>query len=417
MKLKLSILSILIFIQVSLHAQPNNQEVISIGTIDTIYSKVLNEDRVIYIHTPVNYKEMENIPVVFVLDAYSQFKQTVSTIDYISNGAQGNDIIPSSIVIGITNPNRDFEFTPIKGLTNPDPTSKLNTGGAPLFLEFITNELIPHLDSTYNTCDHRTLIGHSLGGLFVFHVLLEKPEYFTNYLTIDPTIGFAKGTYFETIINTLANTELRTKYLYVASADNRPKGMSFEELEQTRHIFLNNVDKTNRKLYELAETNQWSINIEKVYYPDEDHFSLPYRATYDAFKYFYDYFQFHTIYDLFYGQTTLPENDLLKLKNHYKQISEKMTCELKPQQGYLNSWAWGIGISGNKNLAKLMFLYNIELYPDSSNAYSYYGNYLNSVGESKKAIEQFEKSLELEIDENVLRLRNETIKEMKEQNK
>jgi len=158
------------------------------------------------------------------------------------------------------------------------------------------------------------------------------------------------------------------------------------------------------------------INFKKVYYPDEDHFSVPFRASYDAFRHFYDFFQFDEINDLFYGKTTNPTDDLLKLKDHYSMISDRIGCELKPQQGYLNSWAWGIGSGENKELATRMFVYNIELYPDSPNSYTSFGYFLRSLGKHEEAIEQFEKSLQLERNEDVLRTKNETIKELAERN-
>lgn len=403
----------------SLIAQSVEDESITIGTKVTLHSKVLDEERLIFIHTPNNYEQMGNMPLVFVLDADSQFKQTASTIDYISNGAQGNDIIPTSIVIGITNPNRNYDFTPVKGLVGLDSATISNTGGAFKFLSFITDELIPYLDSTYNTCSNRTLIGHSLGGLFVLHALLEKSEYFDNYLAIDPAIGFSDGTYLDKVLNSLDKLDLSSENLYYASADNRPKGMTDEELDKTSDQFLHNVDKSNLKFRKYEGSDQWKINISKVHYPRENHYSVPFKATYDAMKYFYDYYKFQEMSDLFFTAKSNSEIDLVnKLKMHYDVISENMGCVTKPQLGYLNSWAWGYGEDvRTRPTAHDMFHYSIELYPDLPKTYSNYGYFLYSKGEYFEAIKQYDKSLELEMNESLLEFKNEIAKEMAKNNK
>ena len=419
MNIKLSILSILLIVQSLLQAQSTDNEAITIGTVDTIFSNVLNEDRIIYIHTPMGYEQMENLPLVFVMDAYSQFTQTASTMSYISNGAQGNDIIPQSIVVGITNPNRNYDFTPIQGLIGLDSISISNTGGASKFLSFITNELIPHLDSTYSTCNNRTLIGHSLGGLFVFHALIEKSEYFDNYLTIDPAIGFADGVYLNEIFNQLKKIDLSSENVFYASAVNRPKGMTDEELLNTSHQFLYNIDKSNIVFQKHKETEQWRINLKTVHYQHENHYSVPFRATYDAMRYFYDFYKFNEMSDLFFTANSNSEIKMVsKLKNHYNMISELMGCEQKPQLRYLNSWAWGYGEDiRTRPTAHDMFLYGIDLYPNLPESYSNYGYFLYNKGEYLKAVEQYDKSLELEMDDSILEFKNQIIEEMTEHNK
>ncbi len=412
-------LCLLLFIQLSVQAQSVENESITIGMKETFHSTVLNEERMIFIHVPDDYDQVERIPVVFVLDADSQFSQTTSTIKYISNGAQGNDIMPSSIVVGITNPNRNYDFTPVQGLIGLDSTSISNTGGASIFLSFITDELIPYLENKYNTCDNRTLIGHSLGGVFVFYALLEKPEYFDNYLAIDPAIGFADGVYLDEILDTLRKSDLSSENMYYASAYNRPKGMTDEDLEKTSEQFLYNIDRANLVFRKHKESEQWKINLKAVHYPHENHYSVPFPATYDAMKHFYDYYKFHEMNDLFFSTSTGSEIDMVnKLKAHYNRISDNMGCESKPQLGYLNSWAWGYGEDiRTRPTAHEMFQYNIDLYPDFPAVYSNYGYFLYTKGDSPKAITQLEKSLELEMDESLLNFKNEIMEEMGNQKK
>ena len=418
MKYKILVFCLLLITQLSVKAQSLENESITIGSKETFHSDILNEERLIFIQTPNNYHQMDNIPLVFVLDADSQFNQTASTIDYISNGAQGNDIIPSSIVIGITNPNRNYDFTPVKGMIGLDSISISNTGGASKFLSFITDELIPHLDSMYNTCRNRTIIGHSLGGLFVFHALLNKPEYFDNYLAIDPAIGFSDGIYLDKVLKAFDRIDFSSENLYFASADNRPKGMSDEELEKTSHQFLFNTDKSHLVFQNHKKSSHWKINLRTVHYPHENHYSVPFRATYDGMKFFYNYYKFNEMSDLFFTANSNSEIDMVnKLKKHYKIISENMGCKAKPQLGFLNSWAWGYGEdSRTRETAHDMFLYSIELYPHLPETYSNYGYFLYSKGDYSEAVKQYDKSLGIKLDDSILDFKNEIINEMTKHN-
>jgi pimeloyl-ACP methyl ester carboxylesterase len=54
------------------------------------------------------------------------------------------------------------------------------------FLEFISEELMPLVDSTYRTdTTDRALVGFSYGGDLVFHTIVTKPELFNRYIAID----------------------------------------------------------------------------------------------------------------------------------------------------------------------------------------------------------------------------------------
>src|SRR6185369_4449050 len=46
------------------------------------------------------------------------------------------------------------------------------------FLDFLEQELIPHIEKNYRTTQERILAGHSRGGLLVLQSLLGKPDLF-----------------------------------------------------------------------------------------------------------------------------------------------------------------------------------------------------------------------------------------------
>ena len=385
--------------QIALVAQSPLTEPLSIGTSMTLYSEILQEDRVVYIHTPVGVETMENLAVVFVLDAFSQFQHTATTIDYLSAVMQGNDKLPPAIVVGITNPNRNLDLTPFQAIIAKDSTTYDNTGGGARFLDFITTELIPYIDDNYNTSPHRTLIGHSLGGLLVFQALLEKPEYFDNYLAHDPALGFGNRKFYRRILDSFKTLDLRDEYLYVSSANNRPSTMTDKEFLVDTDHFLEQMDKPNLD-FRNCEARDWTIEIERKYYENEDHFSVPIVATLEAMQLFYDFYPFKPILDYFH-KSYMDRTDLLaRLKTHYENISTEMGTEILPSEQYINVWAWGLDVERN-DLSRSLFEYNISLYPDSPEVYSSYGYSLERNGLLREALVQFEKSLTLEENPDV----------------
>src|SRR5262249_22194676 len=63
------------------------------------------------------------------------------------------------------------------------------TGGQDAFFTFIQEELKPKIEKRFKVNRERqTLFGHSLGGLFVLHVLYTHPEAFQTYVAGSPSL-------------------------------------------------------------------------------------------------------------------------------------------------------------------------------------------------------------------------------------
>lgn len=67
-------------------------------------------------------------------------------------------------------------------------------GGGKHFFEFITQELLPKVDSSYRTTGQRTLLGHSFGGYFSLYALLEQLNQqrndFDSFIAASPTLWY-----------------------------------------------------------------------------------------------------------------------------------------------------------------------------------------------------------------------------------
>jgi predicted alpha/beta superfamily hydrolase len=159
--------------------------------VQTITSSIVAEQEYqLFISLPAGYQDAtKKFPVLYVLDGQWDF-----TLAYSIFGEQYFDgFIPGIIVVGITwggkNPNPDSlrtrDFTP----TNVKYTPQ--SGGAPKFLSFIKNELVPFIDSKYHTAkDERILMGSSLGGLFTLYALFNETKLFNRYVLTSPAAGW-----------------------------------------------------------------------------------------------------------------------------------------------------------------------------------------------------------------------------------
>ncbi len=93
---------------------------------------------------------------------------------------------------------RSFIMTPTKS----DGYQELGvqaewTGGAPVFLQTLAQEIIPRIETTYRVKPgERTLIGHSFGGLFALFALFEAPQLFNRYLISSPSLDWDKRVVF-----------------------------------------------------------------------------------------------------------------------------------------------------------------------------------------------------------------------------
>src|SRR5215472_10270720 len=79
------------------------QTVIPAGEQITLHSKILGEDRNIFVALPVSYAGSdEKYPVLYLTDAQLFFDSTRSTAAFLAR----ERIIPDVIVVGVTNPDR-----------------------------------------------------------------------------------------------------------------------------------------------------------------------------------------------------------------------------------------------------------------------------------------------------------------------
>lgn len=183
---------LLIFSSLNLKAQKiilNSKEPLNIGETFEFHSTVLDENRTLNIYLPYGYSpdSLKKYPVIYLLDG-SLDEDFIHVVGLVQFGSfSWIQMIPESIVVGITNVDRKRDFTfPTKNVK--DKADFPTTGGSEKFIQFLETELQPLIESNYNTDSINTIIGQSLGGLLATEILLKKPEMFDNYIIVSPSI-------------------------------------------------------------------------------------------------------------------------------------------------------------------------------------------------------------------------------------
>src|SRR5438309_4503923 len=128
---------------ITLAAAAQNDNKIVIGKIDSISSKILNEQRKVWVYTPDmtsgNHDTSQRYPVLYLLDGDAHFQSVVGLIQQLSQ-ANGNTVFPQMIIVGIPNTDRTRDLTPTHIISDPpmmDSTFSKTSGGGENFVAFM----------------------------------------------------------------------------------------------------------------------------------------------------------------------------------------------------------------------------------------------------------------------------------------
>ncbi|WP_420387055.1 alpha/beta hydrolase [Roseivirga sp.] len=269
MKKSSLLLSIILFLFAQCLFSQENESLS--GSRFSIESAILNEERHCLISLPDSYADspQKSYPIIVLLDGYTHFKTTVSTVHLLSSDVNRNYLMPEAIVVAIENVDRERDFTVTKL-----QTKRANTmGGGRNFLAFIETELIPYIDNRYRTESNRTLIGHSLGGLLTLNAYMSKESLFDSFIAIDPSVWWDPQT-MQQKADSIQPASWQ-KPLYLATANQGERGY---ERNQKRHENLVQLIRT-------VSNNKANIGIE--YFEDESHRTIPLIGVYKGLRFIF----------------------------------------------------------------------------------------------------------------------------------
>jgi predicted alpha/beta superfamily hydrolase len=135
-----------------------------------IESAKVGETREFWVSLPDGYHEsVERYPVVYMMDGDFNFNS--GGIGALRHAAQLGEI-PEFIIVGIRNTDRSKDIFP-EVVTYPD--SSKDGGRANQYLDFIHEELMPHIERAYRTERYRVLYGTSNSGFTAVYALFRTP--------------------------------------------------------------------------------------------------------------------------------------------------------------------------------------------------------------------------------------------------
>lgn len=260
-------------------------EDLSAGKKIYIDSKILSEEREIWVHVPDDEGDSVRYPVLYLMDGDAHFYSVVGLMHQFSS-VNGNDICPKMIVVGIRNTDRTRDLTPTR-VEPKDSTQNWSktSGGGEKFTDFIEQELIPHIEKNYPATKERVLIGHSLGGLMVINTLVKRPELFAKFISIDPSLSWDDQKALKEFEEALENKHYKGKGLFVGIANtigiDTLMAMADTTTSTSHFRSIIHFVKT------LKETRSNGLDWMAKYYENDSHSSVPLICELDAFHYLF----------------------------------------------------------------------------------------------------------------------------------
>lgn len=249
-------------------AQEDISTPFSIGNIHQIQSDILGESRTINVYLPDGYdRDSSRYPVIYLLDG-SANEDFIHIAGLVQFGTfPWVHMLPPTILVGIANTDRKRDFSYPTSIEK-DKENFPSQGGSASFIRFIEEELQPYVEQTYRSNQVKTLIGQSLGGLLSAEILLKKPDLFSHYIIVSPSLWWDNESLLQE----------ETQWLH-------------QEREQAIQVYLavgkegEIMERDARQLAEkLQAGNEKAIQLHFDYLEDLNHANILHQATYHGFE-------------------------------------------------------------------------------------------------------------------------------------
>jgi hypothetical protein len=360
------LLAIFLLVSTSSLADTKSEDIV-IGKRVSIHSKILDEDRTIYIHTPDGYEDGdEEYPVLYVLDGMSYFQLATGILKYHTMFY----VLPKMIVVGIPNTDRNRDLTPTRSnIYKGKEVSWLeNTGGADNMLQFMGGELFHYVENNYRTQPFRIIAGHSFGALFAAYALLSQPELFNAYLCISTSFWFDNNVLTRRSESIIPPIVFPNRFLYLSVG-----GEESSMQTNANHEFVSFLRE------QRPEGLTWTFD----YIIGEDHGSQGLKAMVNGLEF---------IYSNWKQPPHEYEKGLDVVKDHFDKLSKSFGHVIKIPKDYIINYGYTMLNKGEHQSAINFFDYYANRFPNDPNAFDCLGESYERIGQFQAALEYYEKA-------------------------
>ena len=237
------------------------------------------------------------VGVVYFTDATTLIGIGVETTRGLSNLQVGE--IPPLLLVGVGYPSsgdhaRDHaqwqrlrvrDFTPVAApdtvhyaalahwIIGPEPPE---SGGAPRFLDFLTDELQPWVRDRYDVSDDSVYIGNSQGGLFGVYTLFHRPAAFRRYIIGSPWLCWdAETTTAYEPAYAADHSDLDATVFLAAGADEHVLPPALPEANRSVMGTADVAGHTRRLAEALEQRRYPNLTLASRIFPELTHWTVP----------------------------------------------------------------------------------------------------------------------------------------------
>lgn len=197
----------------------------------TIESVHLGQTRAVWISSPPACRVRTMCDLLVVLDAHALFPLATNYAAVMQLMGR----MPPLVIVGIPSrapAERIAQFTPAPG--EDERARYPEAGGAPAFLRFLEDEVVPQVMSRHRASTRHALIGHSLAGLFAVEAMTSGAR-FESYAALSPTLGWNRQATVARVTQRLVGETgpARRLFVSVAAGDTPPYLDAFARLESS----------------------------------------------------------------------------------------------------------------------------------------------------------------------------------------
>ena len=321
----------------------------------TLNSKVLGETRAFTLYLPPDYETREYAPVAYPVMYLLDGDQHGALVATIVNAMSQNGQIPEVIIVALGNSEQRIrDYTPSHGLADwqGKPQSRYETsGGGDVFLRFIAEELIPYVDHHFRTLAHRTLVGHSFGGLLALHSVAQQNAVFQAHMVLDASVWWDKQRQVEDLITRHKQSPLKGN-VYVAMAQHEVTGPN----EHARMV--EGQQRFFQALKKDKENSSPGSPLQFESFPDERHGTVLMPSLYSGLN------------TIFRGYQLTPDwaADMAEITSHFQHFANHLGVDYSPPEKILEMLAWKAAQLFDEPTALQFRLAQVDLYPHSKKA-------------------------------------------------